>query len=138
MDTVNKETRSRVMSTVRSKHTRLEESFATLLEKAGVKGFTRYAQDLPGTPDFAFLETKVAVFIDSCFWHGCPQHLRKPNSNQEYWKPKIANNINRDARTDAALQAIGWTVIRIWEHELKEPGTAVEKVLQALDQPGIK
>jgi DNA mismatch endonuclease (patch repair protein) len=137
MDTVDKETRSRVMSTVRSKNTRLEQALVTLLEQASMTGFARYAQDLPGTPDIAFLEAKVAVFLDSCFWHGCPKHLRKPRSNEAYWQPKIENNIKRDNRRRAALRRRGWSVLRIWEHDLKNPANVVKKISRALEQRGF-
>lgn len=59
----------------------------------------------------------MAVFVDGCFWHGCPEHFVAPNSNVDYWRPKIQRNRERDVRVDAALREAGWTVLRAWEHE---------------------
>ena len=81
MDRVDKETRSRVMSTVRSKNTRLEEKLVDILKSGGVTVFTRYAQELPGTPDIIFEDAKVALFLDSCFWHGCSKGYRRAHSS---------------------------------------------------------
>lgn len=131
---MDKETRSRVMATVRSKNTRLEETLARVLDGAGLSQYTRYARELPGTPDIAFAGQRVAVFLDSCFWHGCPKHLRRPSSNTAYWQAKIEKNIRRDRRQRAALRRLGWRAIRIWEHDLQNPQKVVEKVRRFLGQ----
>ena len=67
--------------------------------------------------DMVFLRTKVAVYVDGCFWHGCPIHATWPKNNAEFWRAKINTNIQRDARVTAALTGAGWTVLRLWEHE---------------------
>lgn len=67
-------------------------------------------------PDIVFTRTRTAVFIDGCFWHGCPDHGTTPKGNAAYWVPKLAENAERDQRTNAALADAGWTVVRIWEH----------------------
>lgn len=67
-------------------------------------------------PDIVFPRRRVAVFVDGCFWHGCPDHCRMPGSNVDYWEAKIARNKARDARNDAALAGEGWTIVRLWEH----------------------
>ena len=77
-------------------------------------------------PDIVFTKAKVAVFVDGCFWHGCPTHRTTPKSNTSYWGPKLAANEARDLRVNDALTADGWTVIRIWEHE--DPTAAAEHV----------
>jgi DNA mismatch endonuclease (patch repair protein) len=69
------------------------------------------------TADLVFSRAKVAVFLDGCFWHGCPEHYRPARRNSEFWGSKIEGNAARDADTDARLREAGWTVIRIWEHE---------------------
>ena len=75
--------------------------------------------DLPARrvrPDIAFTSRRVAVFVDGCFWHACPEHGSKPKSNEWYWSPKLTRNVERDRAVDEALAAAGWTVIRLWEH----------------------
>lgn len=81
-------------------------------------------------PDVVFTKAKVAVFVDGCFWHGCPTHATTPKSNTSYWGPKLAANGMRDRRVDAALAAGGWTVIRIWEHE--DPHAAAALIAAAV------
>ncbi len=68
-------------------------------------------------PDVVFTRRRVAVFVDGCFWHGCPEHAAPPKKNSHYWGPKIARNIERDKEHDERLQAAGWTVVRLWAHE---------------------
>ena len=81
-------------------------------------------------PDIVFTLKRVAVFLDGCYWHMCPEHCRIPNSNRDYWVAKLLKNVQRDARADAALTAEGWRVVRIWEHE--EPEVASENVRRVL------
>lgn len=76
--------------------------------------------------DVAFPGLKIAVFVDGCFWHGCPEHATWPKQNAEFWRNKIETNRLRDADTDGRLEAIGWKVVRVWEHEL--PVTAAETI----------
>lgn len=71
----------------------------------------------PIRPDVVFTRARVAVFVDGCFWHGCPEHQVVPKSNPGYWIPKLRRNTERDCEADAALEADGWTVLRFWEHE---------------------
>jgi DNA mismatch endonuclease (patch repair protein) len=79
--------------------------------------------------DIAFPRARLAVFVDGCFWHGCPRHSRIPGTNREYWAMKIARNQERDQRDDASVRACGWSVLRIWEHEALND--AVERVVAA-------
>lgn len=71
--------------------------------------------------DIVFVSARVAVFVDGCFWHGCPEHATYPRSNQDYWLPKLAENKERDVRQTAKLRAAGWKVIRVWEHDCLPP-----------------
>lgn len=81
-------------------------------------------------PDIVFTRWRIAVFLDGCFWHGCPDHQQVPKSNRDYWVPKLAANVERDRRVDAALIDSGWMVLRIWEHvELSTAVDAVEGTL---------
>lgn len=86
--------------------------------------------------DIVFGRQRVAVFVDGCFWHGCPQHGRRPSSNSEYWNAKLQRNMERDRDTDVALAGAGWRVIRVWEHESIEDATA--KVEAALQSPACR
>lgn len=69
-------------------------------------------------PDMAFIGAKLAVFVDGCFWHGCPLHSTKPKNNREFWEQKLRRNVARDAEQNQWLKSQGWRVLRIWEHEI--------------------
>ena len=87
-----------------------------------------YRLDLDGgrrvRPDIAFTARRVAVFVDGCFWHACPEHGSKPRANDWYWTPKLARNVERDRVADETLASAGWQVVRIWEHESLEQALA--------------
>src|SRR5437016_4590433 len=92
----------------------------SLLHRAGARFRKGLRVDLPGgrvRPDIAFPRARLAIFIDGCFWHGCPQHAEWPSANAEFWKTKIEGNRRRDSDQTARLKKAGWHVIRIWEHE---------------------
>lgn len=80
--------------------------------------------------DIAFTRTKVAVFIDGCFWHGCPEHGTVPRANADWWLVKLQRNKDRDAETEQVLKSIAWRVCRIWEHE--SPDSAAERISAVL------
>lgn len=90
--------------------------------------------NLPGKPDFAFPRQRVAIFVDGCFWHGCPDHYRRPKSRQDFWDAKVAANVNRDCLVNELLAARGWKVLRLWEHELRprNEAAALEKLALCL------
>jgi len=77
-----------------------------------------------------FARQRVAVFVDGCFWHGCPEHGVSPTTNSSYWRAKLGGNVDRDRRNDAVLADAGWTVVRIWEHE--EPQAAARRIASAV------
>ncbi|MBP2458672.1 DNA mismatch endonuclease (patch repair protein) [Clavibacter michiganensis] len=77
----------------------------------------RVVQESRSRADIAFTRQRIAVFIDGCFWHSCPEHLSLPKANADYWIPKLARNVERDAEVTAVLRGLGWTVLRFWEHE---------------------
>ncbi|WP_411076910.1 very short patch repair endonuclease [Streptomyces sp. cmx-10-25] len=107
------------MSRQSSRDTAQELAVRRLLHASGLR--YRVNVPVPGMPrrtiDIAFGPTKVAVFLDGCFWHGCPQHATQPKSNAEWWRTKLDKNIARDRETTKHLEAAGWTVLRFWEHE---------------------
>lgn len=128
------ETRSNVMSKIRGKGTAPERMLASLLESHGLL-WESHVRSLPGRPDFVFTEQKVAVFVDGDFWHGWRFPLWK-HKLQEKWAAKIAVNRERDRKNHRRLRRLGWTVIRIWEHQLKKsPETCQKRVLYALNTP---
>lgn len=91
--------------------------------------FRKNRSPVPGyrcRADIVFSRARVAVFVDGCFWHRCPEHGSKPRSNSGYWQAKLDRNIDRDRRNDEILSAAGWCVVRIWEHE--DAGEAAEKI----------
>lgn len=123
------------MQSNRRRDTGPEKSLRSALHGLGL----RFRVDLPIAlegrrpvrPDIVFTRSRVAIFVDGCFWHGCPEHFAAPRSNRTYWGPKIARNVERDSEVTAALTSSGWHVVRVWEHELLSVSTAA--VLDALD-----
>ncbi|WP_385624269.1 very short patch repair endonuclease [Streptomyces sp. P8-A8] len=107
------------MSRQGSRDTAPEVAVRKLLHAAGLR--YRVNTPVPGMPrrtiDITFGTAKIAVFMDGCFWHGCPQHATQPKSNAEWWRVKLAKNMARDRQTTEHLEAAGWTVLRFWEHE---------------------
>jgi DNA mismatch endonuclease (patch repair protein) len=115
-DIVDAATRSRVMSCIRKKWTTQERKLHGLLKARKVRH--KMHPELLGSPD-VLIYPRILVFLDGCFWHGCPRCYTPPESRQEYWHPKIAGNKRRDRRITARLRREGWTVVRIWEHSFQ-------------------
>lgn len=131
MDRISAETRSRIMARVGSRRTQPERQVEGLLRLCGVQHLRRNVKGVPGCPDFVVRGERIAIFVDSCFWHGCKWHCRRPTSRQSYWTPKIARNAKRDKDVTALLRSMNWRVVRIWEHQIRDgPGQA--KVLRRL------
>ncbi|MCY3786885.1 MAG: very short patch repair endonuclease [bacterium] len=109
----------RSMVANRSRDTKPELHVRSAVHRRGLRFrvSVRPIAELPRTADMVFRPAKVAVFIDGCFWHGCPEHYVEPRTNADYWSAKIARNKGRDSDTDQRLRDAGWTVLRYWEHE---------------------
>lgn len=124
---------SRRMSVVKKRDNAPELAVRRLLHAAGLR--YRVAWPVPGqrrrTIDIAFTRARLAVFIDGCFWHGCPLHATSPKANAAWWAEKIATNRARDADVTAQLEDMGWTVMRFWEHE--RPDDVVTRIVEALE-----
>ena len=121
------------MRSIRSQ-SKLENRVTKALWHKGLR-FRKNVKSLPGAPDIAIKKYKVAVFIDSCFWHGCPDHFRLPESNTEYWARKIAKNKNRDQNVTSHYVSSGWRILRVWEHEFKEDfDAAVTRIAEFIRQ----
>jgi DNA mismatch endonuclease (patch repair protein) len=121
--------------------TKPELALRHALHRLGYRYRKDYRLDLDGgrrvRPDIAFTARKVAVFVDGCFWHACPEHGSKPRANEWYWGPKLIKNVDRDRVNDAALILAGWTVVRLWEHvPIDEAVGTVVTALTATVPPG--
>jgi len=127
--------RSYTMSRILSGRNRSTElRLLRLLRTARLSGWRRDS-GLPGHPDFVFPKMHVALFVDGCFWHGCPRCRLRSKSNRDYWQSKIAGNAARDKIVTRELQAAGWLVIRIWEHAIRaRPEACVERIRSALEK----
>ena len=138
-DHLSKEGRSRNMAAIRSTNTKPELALRSALRAAGLNGYRLHRKDLPGRPDIAFIRWKVAVFVDGVFWHGHPDHWNPEKAASDYWREKIARNIQRDRETDTKLNDLGWTVVRIWDQDIRtDLRGCAERVLVALRDAGRK
>lgn len=116
-DTFSREKRSEIMSRVKSKDSSIEKILRKELWKKGFR-YRKNSSKYFGKPDIIFKKYKIVIFIDSCFWHGCPKHFRMPSSNQEYWKTKITRNKGRDKEINSYYRKGKWKIIRLWEHDI--------------------
>jgi DNA mismatch endonuclease, patch repair protein len=119
------------MTSQRRRDTKGELELRSLLHRRGLR-FRVHAL-LPGLrrrSDIVFTRARVAVFVDGCFWHGCPEHGSWPKQNADWWREKIEANQRRDRDTDARLKAAGWTVIRVWEHD--DPTRAADRIVEVV------
>ena len=144
--------RSDVMSRIRGRaNASTELAMLSAMRTAKVKGWRRHVlmrplvhrEDLSFVsagkrgrislrPDFVFHAERLVVYVDGCFWHGCPIHATKPAQNAAFWETKLSKNVTRDSVQTRALEATGWTVLRVWEHELAAPKQVVRKLVVAL------
>jgi len=127
-------TRSEIMGRVKARDSEAEVALRSALHARGIRfRLQRLVQGIRA--DIVFPGARVVVFVDGCFWHGCPIHASLPRSNQSYWAPKLARNRERDSEQSALLAASGWTVVRVWEHDCLPPHpTVVENVANLVRQ----
>jgi DNA mismatch endonuclease (patch repair protein) len=133
-DNLTKAQRSFAMSRIRSRgNTSTEQALVIAMRKAKITGWRRNSK-LCGRPDFVFPASRAVVFVDGCFWHGCPRCDLGAKSNREYWRPKIQGNLKRDQRNTRQLRKNGWTVVRIREHELvSNTDKCLRKIIDAIE-----
>jgi DNA mismatch endonuclease, patch repair protein len=126
------EERSRIMRSIRSSgNASTELRLRSILLAGRMTGWRRHLK-LPGRPDFAWPATKVAVFVDGCFWHRCPTCFKPPKTNSAFWQAKVDKNARRDRTVARQLRADGWSVLRVWEHSLRDPDRVAMRVRRAL------
>lgn len=133
MDVHDKGTRSFNMSRIRSRDTKPELRLRRMLWACGLRGY-RLHKGLPGKPDIVFSRVRLAIFVDGCFWHGCPEcgDGRAPSSNTGYWTAKRKANQERDVRRTRDLEAMGWRVLRLWEHRVIKDVNGCVSVIEHL------
>jgi DNA mismatch endonuclease (patch repair protein) len=124
-DIVSQKKRSSMMAAVRRQHTKPELNLRIALHRAGLR-YRLHRRDLPGTPDVVFVRSRVAIFVQGCFWHrhsGCPR-TTTPATRVEFWLDKFAKNVARDCRVQSSLKAAGWRVFVVWECQVKSVDAA--------------
>ena len=133
MDVLSTSQRSHCMAQIRGRDTAIELILRSELWRSGLR--YRLRSKLTGRPDIVFPSSRVAVFVDGCFWHGCPEHATKPATNSEFWSDKLGRNRSRDREVTAKLESGGWRVIRFWEHEVKaDPKACGERIRKVVKQ----
>lgn len=133
MDRVTSEVRSKIMAAVRTVGGTTERKMEKLLRLRRIRGY-RKQWAVAGKPDFAWPKSRVALFVDGCFWHGCPRCDRPSKSNLDFWKTKIVSNRRRDRRVSRKLRKEGWRVLRVWECRISEERT-VARIKRAVSCP---
>lgn len=137
MDRAALRTRSKLMSKIKSKNTKIELSIRSALWKRGFRYRIHYCKE---KIDVAFPKEKIAIFVDGCFWHSCPIHGHKPRSNIDYWGKKLEKNIERSRAKDRRLTEEGWIILHFWEHEiltdLESCVRYIERKIQSLHERG--
>lgn len=131
-DRMTKKQRSRTMSHIRGRDTEPELILRRKLWRQGIRFYRTHLKGVIGTPDIAFPGLKVAVFVDGCFWHGCPKCYREPSSNTNFWRQKVSRNAERDRRVNDSLMKQGWSIFRVWEHDVRTTPDAVAQEIVAL------
>ena len=134
-DAFPKEVRSRIMSRIRSKNTKPEMAVRRALWRRGLR-YRVHSRAVLGTPDISNRRRRLAVFVDGCFWHGCPQCYSEPKTNVAFWREKVRKNRLRREAVRAGLEAQGFQVVEIWEHEAGDADTVTGKVWAALGEQG--
>ena len=134
-DRLTIEQRSNLMRRVRGKDTAPELIVRRLAHAAGFR-FRLHRKDLPGKPDLCFPSRRKAMFVHGCFWHGHGCKIgRLPKSRPEYWQPKIARNRERDTAAVAALAALGWRVLTVWQCQTKDRQALLQRIVEFLSEP---
>ncbi|MBH0231373.1 very short patch repair endonuclease [Halobacillus yeomjeoni] len=130
MDNLTKEQRKKNMRNITSR-SKVEDRVSRELWRRGYR-FRKNNKKLFGKPDISIKKYKIVIFIDSCFWHVCPEHSNMPQTNPDFWKKKLNRNIERDKEVNEYYESRKWNVLRIWEHELKKKN--FEKTIDRIEE----
>lgn len=138
-DRVSKETRSKIMSRIRGKNTKPEILLRKNLWHSGHKGYRLNYGKAFGKPDICYVGKRISIFVDGCFWHGCPSCYKKPSSNKKYWSEKLKQNKERDMKANIKLKKEGWVVMRFWECQItKEIDKVSQEIKEKIKKQSIK
>ena len=129
-------TRSQQMARMKGKDTKPEKRLRSMLWARGLR-YRVHARTPVGRPDIVFPGARCAVFIDGCFWHGCPTHYVMPRTRHDFWGKKLADNVDRDRRQTLELESEGWVVLRFWEHEVEDDLAGVCTVVEGAVRDGM-
>lgn len=131
-DVFSRKKRSEIMANVKGRgNVNTELRLMGILRAHRITGWRRNAP-VYGHPDFVFPKCQVALFVDGCFWHGCPKHGSQPATNRSFWRRKLARNLARDRHVSYELRKEGWSVVRVWQHDLREPTRVAERIRRIL------
>lgn len=134
LDNVSKEKRSKIMSSIKGKNTRPEIAVRKILWTRGLR-YRIHDRTVFGTPDISNKSRRFAVFVDGCFWHGCPRCYKEPRSNVSYWQEKIIRNKKRRTLVKKVLKRRGWKIFEFWEHQVyNDPEKIATKVINDINQ----
>lgn len=132
-DVLSKQQRSYCMSRIRGKDTKPELLLRKALWANGL--YYRLKNKLPGRPDMVFPGRRLVIFVDGCFWHGCPEHCQMPETNRAFWQKKLSKNMERDKEVNLLLKQESWRLLRFWEHEIRNDlSWCVERVTRAFHE----
>src|ERR1051326_270872 len=132
VDVFSQKKRSEIMSRIKSRNNQATEiRLLKILKENRIYGWRRRSP-LFGSPDFVFPAQRVAIFVDGCFWHGCQIHRSVPRTNITFWRTKINANKKRDQVVNKELRQLGWKVLRLWQHDLRNPQRVAKRILREL------
>ncbi len=132
-DTISKQKRSEVMRAVKSRDSGIEVAFRKALWQKGFR-YRKNSSKYFGKPDIVLKKYKTVIFIDSCFWHGCKKHCRMPSTRKSYWAGKIERNKVRDKEVSEYYKQLGWSLFRVWEHEISDKIGIEKEILQIIKE----
>ena len=136
-DIFSRQKRSEIMSRVKGRGNKLTE--LRLIKLFRARGFTGWRRNsrIFGHPDFIFPHLHIAVFVDGCFWHGCPIHGQLPESNRDFWMRKLQRDKSRDILVNSELRKRGWKTVRIWQHELRDANKVARRLARYIQAKDI-